>query len=133
MAQARKQPPQTPALEWIAAGIGLALLLFVAVVIGRDALFAKASQLPAIEVRVVRVVPAPAGFVVEFEAENRASGTAAAVEIEGRLGSEADPVETSSATLDYVPGHSAVRGGLFFTKDPRQHAIEVRAMGFQTP
>ena len=133
MAQARKQPPQTPALEWIAAGIGLALLLFVAVVIGRDALFAKASQLPAIEVRVVRVVPAPAGLVVEFEAENRASGTAAAVEIEGRLGSEADPVETSSATLDYVAGHADARGGLFFKQDPRNYPLELRALGFQIP
>lgn len=133
MAQARKQPPHTPALEWIAAGLGLILVLFVAAVIGREALSGESEELPAIEVRVIRVVPAPTGFVVEFEAANRSSGTAAAVAIEGRLGSEADPVETSSATLDYVAGNAEAKGGLFFKQDPGKYPLELRALGFQTP
>lgn len=122
---------RTPVLEWAAAGIGVALLLFVAVVIGREALFGRPEQPPAIEVQVRRIVPAGSGFVVEFEAHNRSSGTAAAVEIEGVLGGTAG--ETSSATLDYVAGEGSTAGGLFFTHDPRHYPLKLRALGFQTP
>jgi len=133
MAKSQSKSPNTPALEWIAAGVGLLLLLAVLGIVGREALSGETEQLPAIEVTVKSVSPAGAGFVVAFEAANSTGGTAAAVEIEGVLKSGETEVETSGATLDYVPGHSAVRGGLFFTKDPRRHAIEVRALGFQTP
>jgi uncharacterized protein (TIGR02588 family) len=124
----KKRPAATPALEWIAAGLGAAAILFVTVVIGREALFAETAQLPVLEVHVRRVVPNAAGFVVEFEVVNHASGTAAAVEIEGQLGSE-----TSSATLDYVAGNARSQGGLFFRNDPRGQKLELRALGFQTP
>lgn len=128
MAAGKKQAAATPALEWIAAALGLAAILFVAVVIGREALTAEQTQLPSLEVRATRVVPNAAGFVVEFEVINHASGTAATVEIEGVLGSE-----TSSATLDYVAGDASAKGGLFFRQDPRGEKLELRALGFQTP
>jgi len=124
----KKQPVSTPALEWIAAALGLAAILFVAVVIGREALTGEPAQLPSLEVRATRVVPNAAGFVVEFEVVNHASGTAAAVEVEGKAGDE-----TSSATLDYVAGNAQAKGGLFFAKDPRGQKLELRTLGFQTP
>ena len=133
MGQARKKPPEAPLLEWIAAAIGLLLLAAVLAVIGREALSGDTGELPAIEVAVVRVEPAGRGFVVGFEAVNRSGGTAAAVGIEGVLKSGRTIVETSSATIDYVPAHSRRGGGLFFREDPRRHAIEVRPLGFQTP
>jgi len=123
----------TPVLEWVASGIGLALLLGLLAVLGREAFNREAEQLPAIDVAIRRILPAGSGFVVEIEAVNRAGGTAAAVEIEGALKSGGTSLETSSATLDYVPGHSRRRGGLFFREDPRRHQIEVRALGFQIP
>lgn len=132
MASDKKSPP-TSALEWIAAGLGLAGLLFVVAVIGREALTGEAEQLPVLEVHAERVLPNVAGFVVEFEVVNRASGTAAAVEIEGQLGPEASPIETSSATLDYVAGEASARGGLFFKHDPRGQKLELRALGYQAP
>ncbi|WP_168355957.1 hypothetical protein [Sphingomonas gei] len=132
MASDRKSPP-TSALEWIAAGLGLAGLLFVVAVIGREALTGETAQLPVLEVRAERVLPNAAGFVVEFEVVNRSSGTAAAVEIEGQIGPEANPVETSSATLDYVAGDASAKGGLFFKHDPRGQRLALRALGFQTP
>lgn len=133
MAPGKKQPTSTPVLEWIAAGLGLAAILFVGVVIGREALTGEADQLPSLEVHATRIVPNAAGFVVEFEVVNHASGTAAAVEIEGQLGPEASPVETSSATLDYVAGNAQTKGGLFFKHDPRAQPLALRALGFQTP
>ena len=133
MAKTSTLASRTPALEWIAAALGLAALLFVVVVIGREALTVETEQLPAIQVETRRIAPIAGGFVVEFEATNQASGTAAAVEIQGQLGSADDPVETSSATLDYVAGHATAKGGLFFKQDPRKYPLEVRALGFQTP
>ncbi|ATY31802.1 hypothetical protein [Sphingomonas psychrotolerans] len=123
-----KKTPSTSALEWIAAGLGLLAILFVGAVIGREALTAEATQLPVLEVRATRIVPNATGFVVEFEVINQASGTAAAVEVEGQLGAE-----TSSATLDYVAGNANTKGGLFFRQDPRGQKLELRALGFQTP
>lgn len=124
----RKQAVQAPALEWIAAGLGLVLILGVGAVIGREAVTAEESQLPAVEVRALRIMPVATGFVVEFEARNHSPGTAAAVEIEGK---SAD--ETSTAMVDYVAGNSSAKGGLFFKQDPRGGALELRALGFQTP
>jgi len=130
---AGKKRPETPPLEWIASVIGLLLLLAVVAVIGREALAGDAGQYPAIEVAIVGVAPGAGGFVVAFEAVNRSGGTAAAVEIEGTLKSGETTVETSSATIDYVPAHSRRGGGLFFREDPSRHEIDVRPLGFQTP
>ncbi|MFA6113092.1 MAG: hypothetical protein WC729_03850 [Sphingomonas sp.] len=131
MAATRK--PETPPLEWIAAGVGAVLLLFLFVVIGREAINGEAAQLPQIDVAVTGVSPAASGFIVAFEARNRTDGTAAAVEIEGVLKAGGAEIETSSATIDYVPGKGKAAGGLFFHEDPRKAALEVRALGFQTP
>lgn len=119
----------TPALEWAAAGLGLALLLPVFAVIGNEALVGESDQLPAIEVEAVRIAPAGSGFVVEFEAVNRSTRTAAAVDVEGVLGD----AETSHATLDYVAGEGRSTGGLFFTHDPRGQRLTLRATGYQAP
>jgi len=132
MADAKKSPA-TPPLEWIAAGIGLALLMFLILVIGREALRHKTVEPPAIHVAVTNIVRSGSGYVVSFEARNGTDGTAAAVEVEGVLKSGDAEIETSSATIDYVPGNGAAEGGLFFASDPRKAALELRALGFQKP
>lgn len=129
----QKKRSGTPLLEWVASGIGLVLTLSMLGLLLREALSGEAGQLPAIDVAIQRIAPAGSGFVVEIEAVNRSGGTAAGVEIEGQLKSGGASIETSSAVLDYVPGHSRRSGGLFFREDPRRHQIEVRALGFQTP
>lgn len=129
----QKKRSGTPLLEWVASGIGLLLILSMLALLLREALSGEAGQLPAIDVAIQRIAPAGFGFVVEIEAVNRSGGTAAGVEIEGLLKSGGAPIETSSAVIDYVPGHSRRGGGLFFREDPRRHQIEVRALGFQTP
>ncbi len=124
---------KTPLLEWIAAGLGLLLTLGMLAIIGQEALRGDSSQLPAIEVRIARIVPAPSGFLVEIVATNRSGGAAAAVQIEGTLRSGETEIETGSLTLDYVPGHAERTGGLFFTRDPRLYQLEVRPLGYQAP
>ncbi len=107
MADAKRKTGETPALEWIAAGIGALLLLFLLVVIGREAIDGEAAELPVIEVAVTGIAPSGSGHVVSFEARNRTDGTAAAVEIEGVLKAGGAEIESSSATIDYVPGKRA--------------------------
>jgi uncharacterized protein (TIGR02588 family) len=118
---------KSPLLEWIASAVGLVLVLGVAGVIARDAFNGSGGMTPDIEVSMLRAQPAGSGWVVEFEARNVSPVTAAQVTIEGRL---ADG-ETSTATIDYVPGRSARRGGLFFSREPR--GAELRALGYQDP
>ena len=130
---ARKRSPETPVLEWISAALGLALLLGLVGVIGWQAVYGGTDQPPAIELAVVRVVPAGSGFVVEIEARNRSGGTAAGLEVEGTIRQGEAVLETSAVTFDYVAGHSVAGGGLVFTRDPRAHRLELRARGFQEP
>ena len=87
----------------------------------------------SIEVRATGIAPSESGFVVEIAAANRSGVTAAIVEEEGLLKSGETVVETSKLTFDYVPGHAVRRRGLFFTRDPRRHRLELRPRGYQEP
>lgn len=125
--------PQIPALEWIAATVGLAMTLGMFGVIGWGALKGNGERPPAVEAVVERITPVAAGYVVEVALRNHSPSTAAAVEIEGELMNDGAAVETSNATVDYVPGESVRRAGLFFTEDPGRHELEVRAIGYAEP
>jgi uncharacterized protein (TIGR02588 family) len=109
------------------------LTLAIIGVIGWDALQGGREQPPSIEATIKRIAPAAGGFVVEVALHNRSSSTAAAVEVEGELKNGGETLETSGATLDYVPGMSTRRAGLFFTQDPRQRDLKVRALGYVEP
>jgi uncharacterized protein (TIGR02588 family) len=124
MAKTRTKPPL---LEWIASALGLVLTLGVSAVIARDAFNGSAGLAPEISVAATRVRQTQAGFLLEFEARNLSPVTAAQVTIEGKL----PDGETSTATIDYVPGRSTRPGGLYFSRDPR--GAELRAMGYQNP
>lgn len=121
------------ALEWAIAALGLVLVVVTLALTLRDALDPTDAP-PAIVVRADSVIALPGtGFLVRFTAENRGDRTAASVPVAGALRLAADSTETAEATLDYVPGHSRRRGGLYFRSDPRRGALELRAGGFQDP
>lgn len=88
---------------------------------------------PVITVRVVSVVTAQNGYVVQFNALNEGGSTAEGVVIEGELRRGTEKIETSQTTLNYLPPHSESKGGLFFTQDPRQVEFKVRALGYEDP
>lgn len=116
-----------PLLEWIASAIGLILTLGVMAVIARDAFNNSSEMAPAIE--LVAKAPEQVGnrWLVRFEAHNRSPVTAAQVTIEGALPGG----ETSTATIDYIPGRSTRGGGLIFSTEPR--GLNLRPLGFQDP
>jgi uncharacterized protein (TIGR02588 family) len=124
MAKAKAKPPL---LEWIASAVGLLLTLGVMAVIARDAFSDSAGMTPDVEVSPLRARAVSGGYVVEFKAENHSPVTAAQVTVEGALPNG----ETSTAVIDYIPGRSERRGGLFFTQAPR--GVTLRPLGYQDP
>ena len=132
MGQGRR-PLATSPLEWIAAALGALIALSLLGVLGWEAAAGTNGGPPELTVRALRAVPAAHGFVVEVEVRNRADPTAAAVGIEGVLKRGYADVETSRATIDYVPGRGRRRVGLLFTRDPAVHRLELRATGYQEP
>ena len=120
-------------LEWISAGVGLLLAAAMVGFIGWEAATGDGREPPALVVEPQRAVRTAGGYVVEFVARNSSEATAAAVRIEGQLKQGGESVETSEASLGYVPGRSRREGGLVFTRDPRRYRLEMRATGYELP
>jgi hypothetical protein len=99
-----------PWLEWLASGLGLLMALCVFGFIGWQALH-DATSPPMITVTAIETTQ---------------------VRIEGAVPGSDGP-EFSSVTLDYIPGHSARKGGLFFTLNPQSEKFTLRAAGFAKP
>ncbi len=125
---ARKKAAPLPApawLEWAMGGLGLVLVLAALAVIGAGALGPREPARLDASLGAVRA--AGAVWLAEVEVRNRGDETAAAVEVEGRLGDQ-----TASATLDYVPAHGRRRLTLAFDADPRG-AVRLSVPGWSEP
>ena len=131
--EAEEHGERTPLLEWVAGAIGAILTLTLLGVLGWQAWTHPGEVPPEVTVRLEDVQPAGGGFVARIAGVNLSPETAAAVEVEGVLSRDGAEVETGTATLDYVPGHSEKRGGLFFAEDPREGNLRLRALGYQEP
>ena len=118
--------------EWIAAGIGVVLLLvaigqLLVSALGRD------KTPPDIVLTVERVMEGSESFIVTIRASNHGDAAAAEVEIEGTLRLEDGTTETSTLTLDYLPPRSERSGGLLFSDRPDAGELILRARGFASP
>lgn len=91
------------------------------------------STLPAVAFRTVAIEPQASGYLVRFEASNNGDVTASAVEIAGLLTRSGATVEEGHVVIDYLPGRSVARGGMWFTQDPRQGELILRALGYVDP
>jgi uncharacterized protein (TIGR02588 family) len=121
-----------PVTEWIVAALGVML---VAGTIGYLVWLAMSRDETPPDVRVVAdgVVALQDGWLVQFRAANAGGQAAAEVLIEGELAGPDGPIETSEATIDYLPPRSEREGGLIFSRDPRQHEMRLRAKGYVDP
>lgn len=129
----RKKQSGPPVLEWVSAAVGAVLAIGILIFISIEALDSSASRPPLLEVRPTAVAGAGGFYVVEVTVANRSGQTAAAVEIQGELMQGGSSVETSNATVSYVPGHSERNAGLIFSRDPRAHQLQVRSTGYERP
>ena len=127
----RRQP--VPPLEWASAAVGLLIAVALIGTILWHALANRSDAVPILDVEAGRLVPTPHGNVLEFTIANHSPTTAASVQVEGALMRGALEAETSSATVDYVPGRSTAKGGLVFRADPRRHSLQLRVQGYELP
>lgn len=128
----KKQSESTPVWEWIIAVVGLILVVGAIGSAFYSAVFSKSTP-PILSVTSEPPQPSGDGFIVPFHVKNTGNRTAAAVTIEGELKSGDEVAETSTATLTYSPAHSERGGGLYFTKNPQQFNLQIRATGYQEP
>ena len=133
----QEQPDRTagdiPLLEWIAAGVGaLIVCVLLGFLIVKAATWDRSAP-PMMRVEPQQVVAGPGGYVAEVEVINSADATGANVQVEGTLKQGGATVETSDATIDYVPGHAHVKAGIQFSHDPRQYQAAFRVTGYEQP
>lgn len=119
-------------LEWIVGLIGLVLVAGAIGYMLYQAVTAEDSP-PNITVVVDSIVPTSDGYLVTFHVFNSGEATAAELIVEGELQLNGERVESSTATIDYVPSLSERRGGLYFTRDPQQLELHLRAKGYEQP
>lgn len=93
----------------------------------------KDSSPPDVAVLTVSVIPVRDGYLVKIRAVNRGGSAVAGLNVEGELRDDAGAVETSEATVDYVPSHSEREAGLFFKKNPKEFKLQLRAKGYEKP
>lgn len=129
----KSEARQIPLLEWVAAALGLAIVLAMFAFLALEALATSSSAPPSLRIEPVSVAAAGDQFIVEVEVSNRSGQTGAGVQIEGSLKQGGKEIETSNAAIDYVPGKSRARAGLIFTRDPRRYQAGFRVTGYERP
>jgi len=128
----QERQKETPVWEWIIAAVGL-ILVVAALGTTLYRAVTEESTPPILEINIEAVHAANNGYLVEFRIKNTGNQTAAALTIEGELKRGEESVETSTATLTYAPANSQREGGLFFTKNPNEFELKIRALGYEKP
>ena len=132
MAQTKKAKAHTSTqTRWLAA-LGVLFVLGSFTMLLRES-FVGGPPVAEITVRVDEIRPSAHGYLVSLKIENSGNGTAAALGVEGVLTRDGKNVETSLVTVDYVAAGSERDAALFFSNDPRQGELAVRAKGYIEP
>lgn len=118
-------------LEWVVAAVSALLVLGAVGFLLRNGV--QAQSPPRIILQVDSTVRVGERWLVEFRAHNGGRTTASGVTVEGEVRGDSGEVETSRATLDYVPAQGSQRGGLYFGADPRRGRLRLRATGYERP
>ena len=121
-----------PAWMW---GIALVGLVLVTASIGfmlYEAIAGDSSH-ANVSVYVDSTLPTTNGYLVKFRAVNAGGSTVEGLTIEGTLRDGSAVMEISDTVLEWLPAHSEREGGLFFTSDPRQYQLQLRAKGYENP
>ena len=127
-----KQSNAIPIWEWVAAAIGLIIVIGVLGFLLHEAV--KGTRLPPdVTLSIDSVTQSANGYLVQITAINQGGSTAEGVIVEGDLRNGSELVERSQTTLDHLPPRSKKRAGFFFKRDPRLYELQVRALGYEEP
>jgi uncharacterized protein (TIGR02588 family) len=117
--------------RWLAA-LGMLFVLGSFAMLLRESVVGG-RPVAEISIRVDEILPSTHGYLVSLKIENSGNATAAALGVEGVLKRGGTNVETSLVTVDYVAAGSERDAALFFSNDPRQGELTVRAKGYIEP
>jgi uncharacterized protein (TIGR02588 family) len=121
--------------SWQTRGFAVVGMLFVLgsfALLLRDS-FVAGQRVAEIRILVDEILPSAHGYLVSLKIENAGDATAAALGVEGVLKQGGTNIETSLVTVDYVAAGSDRDAALFFSNDPRQGELTVRAKGYIEP
>lgn len=123
---------EIPSWSWATAALGL---VFAAASIGfmLYQAFVVDEFAPEIVIETEAIVPNGNGYLVKIRVTNHGGLVVADLAVEGTLKDGGEILETSGITIDYVPAGSQRKAGLFFTEDPREFSLELRAKSYQEP
>lgn len=132
MPKAKQAAGDTPWLEWVVGGFGaLVFVVMVGALVSNGARTPDAP--PSIETRIERTARVDNGYAVQIVAINQGDITAAQVKLGATLMLPSGETEEREITFDFLPPHSARRGGFLFTQDPRSGALTIEADGYIDP
>lgn len=123
---------QPPLWERVIAGIGLLLVLGSLGFLMLQGIWGDKSP-PDVVLELVRVGDNGNDYLVQFKARNEGGQTAAEVRVTATLVRSGQVVEATEVTLDYVPAGSEQQGGFYFSSDPREGQLELKASGYLIP
>jgi len=135
-----EQPPGTspageappPFWEWVAAGVGLLLLLASMGYLLADSLAARDEPpRPAIQVRGVE--PRQGQYAVRLRVRNEGRAAAAALRVTGELKRGEEVVESTEIEIDFLPGRSEREATLLFAQDPRTLQLVLSPRSYVKP
>jgi uncharacterized protein (TIGR02588 family) len=133
--QKKQEKQEIPPWERAVGIVGVLFLIGIVSFLIYEAM--QPTTPPVVTVTTEEILSVEGGYLVEFRATNMGESTGAGIEIEGTLNTSADPqaepVETSSTTFDYIPSKSSRHGGLFFQEDPNQYILKIQARGYTHP
>jgi uncharacterized protein (TIGR02588 family) len=122
----------TPFLEWLIGGIGVALLVTcVAFLIYEGA--TNGEEPGPVIATVLEVHHAGDIHVVTFKIRNGGTQTLSNLHVEAQLRDGNRDIERASTVIDYLPGHSSQEGGFYFKHDPRGLRVDIQPGGYQKP
>lgn len=128
----RRQHDTTPLLEWLLGGIGV--VLFVGAIAFLVYEGSGAEDRPAgVEIRIDEVIVIDDAYLVRYRAHNLGTQTLVDLHISARVLDGQTELERVEAGIDYLPGRSWRRGGLYLREDPRKYRVDIGVGGYQEP
>lgn len=123
---------EIPRVEWIVGAIGLLIVTLAFSVLLYEGAAGDKSP-PDVKLSVQTIVPLRNGFLVKVRAENEGGEPAARVAVKAELIKHAQVAEESETQFEYLPPHSSRDAGVFFSGDPREGEVRLKALGYEEP
>lgn len=121
-----------PIWSWLASAIGLVLVIGSSGFMINQIIVAKHAP-PEFTIRAQPPIKVSNGYLIRIQIQNIGDEVAAALLVEGELKKGEKTIESSSATIDYLPSHSQRNAGLIFSQDPSSFEVKLQAKSYVQP